>query len=320
MSTPALSVLIAAHNPHAGRLQRVLQALAAQTLPATAFEVLLIDNASNRVDLPALLASIEATAGLPLRLLHEPRLGLSHARRCGMLAASAPVLVLVDDDNVLAPDYLEQVVQLASSHPATGCFGGRVLPEFEQTPQSWQLEFQALLALVDHGPEALQFGAQDYASQPRYPLIAPVGAGMVLRRDAAQAWLQIDAARPPCMRLSDRRGNSTASSGDNDIVLCALQRGFDVAYFPQLQLQHLIPASRLQKDALGRLNRGIQHSWQQLLQLHQISPWPQLGRLGARLRCLRAWWTQRTWRGPAQWVRWQGICGHFEGRVHERLP
>lgn len=306
-----ISVLIATHNPHPGRLARVLASLEAQSLPRERFEVLLIDNASDRVD----LRSLPSRHSLPLQRLEEPQLGLSHARRCGMRAARSELLVLVDDDNVLAADFLERALALAAAHPGVGSFGGRVVAEFEHPPLAWHHEFFSLLALVDHGPDERIFSADEFRKHPSYPAIAPVGAGMLLRRGAATAWLDRDAARPDSQRLSDRRGNSSASSGDNDIVLCALESGWDTAYFPQLQLTHLIPTSRLHTAALGRLNRGIQRSWQQLLRLHRISPWSALSAPGARLRCWRAWWTFRTWRSDAHWVRWQGACGHFEGRV-----
>jgi glycosyltransferase involved in cell wall biosynthesis len=300
-------------------LVEVLEALLQQSLPAQFFEVLLIDNASDRVDLPALTADLATARNLKLRLLTEPRLGLSHARRCGILAASSSLLVLVDDDNLLDPDFLQCAVDLALSHPHTGCFGGRVRPRFEQPLLPWQAEFQALLALVDHGPQTLHFSASNFAEQRCYPGFAPVGAGMVLKRSAARAWMQLDAARPAAQRLSDRSGSNAASSGDNDIVLCALRSGFDVAYFPQLQLTHLIPSARLQRDSLGRLNRGIQCSWQRLLQLHGISPWAPLSRTGAWLRTIRAWCTYRAWHGEAHWVRWMGARGHFEGRVLPKI-
>jgi glycosyltransferase involved in cell wall biosynthesis len=304
-------VLIATHNPHAGRLRAVLDALTAQKLATQQFEVLLIDNASDQVQVHSLIGDIT----LPLTLLREPQLGLSHARRCGMRAAAGELLVLVDDDNVLDEDFLQQALQLALAHPQIGCFGGRVQPRFEHPPLPWQTEFFPLLALVDHGSETLIFSAADFAQQGVYPPIAPVGAGMVLRRSAALAWLETDAARPQQLRLSDRRGNTAASSGDNDIVLCTLARGFDVAYFQQLGLTHLIPASRLQRTALGRLNQGIQCSWQRLLTLHGINPWSPLSTLSARLRCWRAWLSYQAWRSDPHWVRWMGARGHFEGRV-----
>jgi len=95
---------------------------------------------------------------------------------------------------------------------------------------------------------------------------------MALRRAAWQAWL--DARDDAPNIFSDRRGGALTSSGDNDIVLCAMRAGWEVGYFPQLMLTHLIPAGRLSVDYLSRLNRGIQTSWIQVLAAHDACQWP----------------------------------------------
>jgi hypothetical protein len=134
---------------------------------------------------------------------------------------------------------------------------------------------------------------------------------MALRRGAAQAWL--DHANPET--LTDRKGTELTSSGDNDIVIHVLRAGWDVAYFPELALIHLIPSERLAPGYLARLNRGIQKSWMQVLLRHGLSDWPPIPRWTVPLRKLKAWFTHRAWSGPAARIRWQGACGHFEGRL-----
>lgn len=307
-----ISVLLPTHNPDLGRLERTLAGLRAQTLPAHLWETILIDNASTASPPPGFLARNSPSN---LSILHESFLGLTAARRCGFLAATAPVAVLVDDDNVLAPDYLEQALRLLAAHPRIGTLGGRVLPEFESEPPAWTREFHGLLALRDLGPEPqISQGLRPPgAIHNTYPLFAPFGAGMVLRREAWTAWL--DSRHTTGSILSDRCGAKLTSSGDNDIVLALMRAGWEVGYFPELALTHLIPASRLDAAYLARLNHGIQKSWQQVLAKHDASPWPPLTATGAALRSARAWFTHRAWSSPAACIRWQGACGHFDGRV-----
>src|SRR5690349_851452 len=124
-----ISVVIPTHNPHAGRLQRTLHALRAQTLPADQWECLLVDNASS----PALSPADWSRHGpANLRFVAEAQPGLSHARRCGFRAGRGDIFVLVDDDNELVPDYLAEVQRLFAAHPQVGALGGRSVPEFEQ--------------------------------------------------------------------------------------------------------------------------------------------------------------------------------------------
>lgn len=305
-----LSVIIPTHNPHAERLRRTLAGLRAQTLPITRWETLLVDNASQpEVDPRAFSESAPAN----LRVVREPQLGLTSARRRGFTEARAPLCVLVDDDNVLAPDYLAHVVRLFGEHPRVGALGGKSLPEFEVEPPDWAREFLPLLALRDAGDQpCISTGLRPAgAAHNHYPAkAAPIGAGMAIRRDAALRWLAgADAS------LSDRRGAELTSGGDNDIVMSVMAQGWEVAYFPELVLTHLIPANRLTFDYLLRLNRGIQKSWSQVLARHDATPWPPIAGWTVPLRQCKAWFTHRAWAGPAERIRWQGVCGHFEGRA-----
>jgi glycosyltransferase involved in cell wall biosynthesis len=302
-----LSVIIPTHNPDAPRLRRTLTGLRAQSLPPDQWELIIVDNASA----PALsLASLSDTAPANTRLIPEPQPGLTHARRRGFTEARGELIVLVDDDNVLSPDYLAQVAALFASHPTVGALGGRSIPEFERAPPAWwQPEFDGLIACRDLGNTPLTAsGAREY------PACAPIGAGMALRRAAAQTWL----ADPSAGALPDRRGNELTSGGDNDIILTVLAAGWAVAYFPSLALTHLIPAGRLEPHYLARLNRGIARSWMQVLRKHNVNPWPPVAGWTVPLRRIKAWFGNRAWSGPAAYIRWQGACGHFEGRTPPR--
>ncbi|MDO8541026.1 MAG: glycosyltransferase [Opitutaceae bacterium] len=304
-----VSVIIATHNPHAERMQRTLGGLSAQTLAIGDWETLLVDNAS----MPA-IASPPPNVGPPnLRIVREPQLGLTSARRRGFREARGEICVFADDDNVLAPDYLEQVVRLFATHSRVGALGGKSVAEFESTPPDWAVEFFPLLALRDPGDEARFARSVRAAGAPRndFPFdVAPIGAGMAVRREAVQAWVDESAGSG----LPDRRGADLTSGGDNDLVFSILQHGWEVAYFPELSLAHLIPAARLAPEYLGRLNRGIQNSWMQVLTKHDANPWPPIRPWSVTLRQLKAWFAYRAWSSPAARIRWQGACGHFEGR------
>jgi len=297
---PNLCVIVCTHNPHQGRLDRTLAALRAQTLSHSEWECLLIDNAST----PPLDLNLGSDSNL--RVIREIRPGLTFARQRGLLETKASICIFVDDDNALAPDYLETALRLSTAHPRVGAFGGRSQPEFETAPASWVREFDSLLALRDLGSE--QRIVPNEIPLQQYPSCAPIGAGMVIRREAAQSWLNA-----PTQGLTDRRGDELTSGGDNDIVLALFSSGWDIAYFPSLVLTHLIPAQRIERGHLGALNRAIARSWIRVLKLHGICPWPHIDPWSVTIRQTRAWLRARAWRGDAAWVRWQGYCGHFEG-------
>jgi glycosyltransferase involved in cell wall biosynthesis len=306
---PVLTVIIPTYNPHPGRLARTLAGLAAQTLPPADWELLVIDNASSQ---PVNLRDYP-NAPANARVIAEPQLGLTSARRRGFAEAGGAAIVMVDDDNVLASDYLARALELLAGHPRVGALGGRSIPEFEAAPAPWVREFDGLLACRDLGWHPLISNGLRHATTHcnDYPEFAPIGAGMVLRRAAAEAWL----ADTGTLALPDRRGGELSSSGDNDIVLTAMRHGWEVGYFPQLSLTHLIPAGRTTRDYLARLNQGIQKSWMQVLRRHDANPWGRIPAWSVPLREVRAWFAYRAWAGPAGYIRWRGACGHFQGRA-----
>lgn len=302
-----LSVVLPTHNPHAGRLARTLDSLRRQTMAADQWETILVDNASGT---PLELEVWRDSAPTDMRIVREETLGLTAARRCGLLEARGDVIVMVDDDNVLSPDYLEQAAALITEHPQLGAAGGKSRPEFETPPADWVSEFHGLLACRDLGDEILIATSlwHDGKKRNEYPAFAPIGAGMVLRRAAVEVWLQ-----QPQSRLTDRRGGELTSGGDNDIILALLSQGWHVGYFPALSLTHLIPTTRVQADYLARLNHGIAKSWIEVLTNYQACPWSPIAPWTLPLRQAKAWLTYRAWAGPAARVRWRGACGHFEG-------
>jgi glycosyltransferase involved in cell wall biosynthesis len=304
-----LTVIVPAHNPDTGRLRRVLSGLGAQTLPAAEREILVVDSASH----PPLAQ--EKTVEIPVgtRIVREETLGLTVARLRGFAEARGELFALVDDDNVLAPDYLEAACRCFEDNPRLGAAGGRCLPEFESPPPVWMREFDGLLALRNPG-DIPQEASWEAAASRIYPLCAPVGAGMILRRTAAERYAAALAADPR-RRAFDRAGQRLVSGGDNDLVMTMLEAGYAVAYRPELSLTHLIPARRIRRSYLGSLNRAIARSWVGVLALHGIAPWPAISRGTVRIRQARAWLRAGAWRGPAEWVRWQGLCGMLEGRA-----
>ncbi len=95
--TPWLSAILCTRN-RAQLLNCALVALCAQTLDPERFEVILVDDGST--DETAQVAE-RFTALLNLRYVWQPHAGLAAAKNHGISLARAPILVFVDDDDVL---------------------------------------------------------------------------------------------------------------------------------------------------------------------------------------------------------------------------
>lgn len=106
--TNVISVIVCTHNPRRDYLDKVLESLKSQTLPIEQWELLLIDNASNKLCASEINLNWHPTA----RHIREEQLGLTHARLRGIREAKAGTLIFVDDDNVLDHKYLENTVKI----------------------------------------------------------------------------------------------------------------------------------------------------------------------------------------------------------------
>ncbi|MEB3280989.1 MAG: glycosyltransferase [Lyngbya sp.] len=313
---PIISVIICTHNPRLDYLNRVLEALKSQTLSLDKWELLLVDNASSKL----LSTEINLNWHPNARHVREEKLGLTAARLRGFKEAMTEIFVFADDDNVLAPDYLKNVVDIFVNYPKLGAWGGKTIPEYEIKPESWITEIGGLLGLRDFGDdlkvcywEETSIPSLNSAKQlKQYPDCSPIGAGLVLRRKAAEFYAQQVTESETRLALG-RTGKQLISGEDNDIVLTILEAGWGVGYFPQLQLIHLIPARRLTKDYLAKLNRAMSRSWIQVLDLHEIRPWKKIPRWTVLPRKMRAFFRYQPWKNAASYVRWQGACGTFEG-------
>lgn len=109
---PRVSVIIPTYN-HQGLLRETLQSLAQQTYPRDRFEVIVVDDGST--DGTAAIAA--ETFPFALRLVRQSNQGDAMGRNVGAQHSDADILVFLDDDIVVEPDYLTYLVQTHDQHP-----------------------------------------------------------------------------------------------------------------------------------------------------------------------------------------------------------
>ena len=124
---PTVSVVIPTHG-RPESLSRCLEALASQTLPRDAFEVIVSDDGS-----PTPLSAIVApfTERMSVRLVRRRRAGPAAARNEGARHARGRLLAFTDDDCVPAPTWLELLMERMRRHPGHMIGGSivNVLPD-----------------------------------------------------------------------------------------------------------------------------------------------------------------------------------------------
>ena len=246
MDKAGFSVLICCYNS-ARRLSPTLQALAGQQqLPDAQFavEVLVIDNAS-KDDTSAVAESLLGAPDFPHagRVLYQAVPGKSHALELGLREAQYRYIVIVDDDNWLAPDYLLRAYSIMEGNSRIGALGGVGSPVCEVSPPAWFPQFAIDYAASRQAPHE-----GDITHEPGFLY----GAGSVIRR---AAWLGVREADFHSL-LTGRNGSNLSSGEDNELCYALALAGYRIWYDERLKFRHFIPAERLRWEYVCRLYRG----------------------------------------------------------------
>ena len=104
-----------------------------------------------------------------LRIIVESKQGLNHARSCGVNNTAGDWIAFVDDDCLLAADWVEQAAHFSQNNPDCGAFGGRVILDWEIPPKSYIQNYGYCFAQQEHGNEPKTVSCL-------------VGAGMIINR------------------------------------------------------------------------------------------------------------------------------------------
>lgn len=245
----SLTVAICTYNPDEAIFQLCLSKLAAAAATWQPAEILVIDNNSLRPvqDMDCLRQFVNAHP--QTRVLSEPKQGLTPARLSAIRSARSEVIVFIDDDNLVRPDFLQKGMRVASERPYIGSWSGQVTLMFDQQPESWTRPYWGLLV-------HREFSESRWSNLPNLPETMPCGAGLFIRKTVGLYYLELHESGKRAIQL-DRNGSSFFSAGDNDLAACACDIGLGVGIFPEIVLDHFIPGRRVSKDYLLRLAEGI---------------------------------------------------------------
>ena len=238
-----LSAIICAHNPRPAYLRRTLEALHGQDLPKQDWELLLVDNASQS----ALANAYDLSWHPHARHVLELQLGLSTARLRGIKELASDLLVFVDDDNVLDPNYLREVLRIKAEWPRLGAWGaGVIVPEYEVQPVERVKKLTGYLALRE-------------TTKARWSNVVltqtiPLGAGLCVRESVADSYHNMN--KEFAILISGRQGSGHLGGDDFEICHVACHLGLGIGIFPELRLTHLISKERVSPKYLLKIYEG----------------------------------------------------------------
>ena len=143
-------------------LRRTLDSLAAQRT-SRRFAVVMVENDVSKSESVPVAAEYLASGKFAGLCVIEPRQGNCHAINAAFETAlqmfpAASSLLMIDDDEIASPDWLEQMVRTAA---ATGAdiVGGPVFPEFDDERKRWLRHHPAFAPAYDaSGPVPVIYG------------------------------------------------------------------------------------------------------------------------------------------------------------------
>ncbi|WP_129677454.1 glycosyltransferase family 2 protein [Candidatus Chloroploca sp. Khr17] len=269
-----ITAAICTHN-RASMLPAAIESLLTQTLPATDYEILVIDNASTDATPQIIQRYLNAPGSVTLRSAVQPVLGLSHARNLAVGMAEGEIIAFLDDDAVADSAWLAALLDAYAMHPDAWAVGGKVLPLWQGKRPRWLTDdLLPHLSMLDLGAvvRPLQKGEALY------------GVNFSCRRCAFDA---IGLFRSDL----GRQGIALLGSEESEFQQRVLQHGQALLYTPHAIVKHRVMAERLQKRYFIRRAYGKGRTNARLMMSH------------AQQRCTIGRRIIRGWLGIArQWL------------------
>ena len=208
--------------------------------------VLVIDNAST--DRTALLARQvwSADGPAPLRVVCEPRLGLSYARKRAFDEAQYGIVSFIDDDNWINPEWVRIVVECMSADREAGAIGSVNIAVADVPFPDWYSRYCHCYAA---------WAYYEHATPPAPWFLT--GAGMTIRKSV---WHGFRRNRFRS-QLTGRLGARLTGCEDLEIGSAIHLAGWKIEIEPRLRLQHYMSPGRLNWGYLRKLRRATGEGW-----------------------------------------------------------
>lgn len=222
-SLPSVTIAIPTYN-RARLLTQTLEGLTRQDYPRELLEILIIDN--NSPDNTREIVTAFASAPHAPRHILETQQGANFARNRALAEARGEIIVYGDDDILLQPDWLRELMQPFAADEAgkIGAVAGEVEPVFPDGCPDWVRGFHGLQNLrADTGPVSER--------------AVPMSANLAFRRDPLRTTGGWD------INLG-RKGGRVFGGEENGPIRRIRRAGYAVWFAPKAKVLHQMPAAR----------------------------------------------------------------------------
>ncbi|MFW6359704.1 MAG: hormogonium polysaccharide biosynthesis glycosyltransferase HpsE, partial [Chroococcales cyanobacterium] len=163
-------------------------------------------------------------------------------RQRAILEANPPLIGYLDDDVIPAFNWVATAYQYSQTYPKAGAYGGQIHGSFESPPPKDFERIESFLAIREGGESPRLYDPKN--------LILPPSAAWVIRK---KAWLE---SVPSSPKLGGRANGSMVQGDDYEPLLYLAKSGWEIWYFPAMEVHHQISSQRLEREYLLSLSRG----------------------------------------------------------------
>ncbi|MBT5430684.1 MAG: glycosyltransferase family 2 protein [Rhodospirillaceae bacterium] len=227
-----LSIIIATRN-RAQSLAKALDSITKLNISFDQIEIIIADNGSR--DSTSVVCEMYGNIFPHFKYIFDPRPGQLIGWHRALLEANAEILAFIDDDVRPTPGWAKCALECFES-PEIGIATGRIIPEFEQRPPSWQNQMVLENSL---GIWSALWGMLDFGTKIKeIPVDFVWGSNFLIRR---QGMFDAGGFHPGSMPLE-----LFHFTGDGDVGVGRIiaETGLKALYHPGAAVAHELPAVR----------------------------------------------------------------------------
>lgn len=239
-----LSIIIATYNRSAS-LVRTLESIVRQSADVALWECVVVNNNSTDDTAQRFAEFAAAHPHFSLRMVDEPKQGLSNARNGGIAAAQGQYIAIIDDDETVEESFAASYIEFFEAFPSAVAAGGAVIPRYDNQKPKWLSRYTEQMIA---NPLDLDVVVTLFPSHR-----VPAGGNMAFRREVFE---QVGVFNP----LLGRNGVSLVGGEENDLFARLRRCGHPLYFVPNAAIYHHIPDEKLTDDYFDRLSFNVGRS------------------------------------------------------------
>lgn len=228
-----ISVIIPTYN-RSNMIGITIDSFIRQNYPKDKFEIIICDNNSTDNTKEIILGLVQQS-DVPIIYIFEKRQGVHYARNTAFNYSKGEILYYTDDDMIADADLLKEIIKPFSYDPRVASVTGRVLPQWEQEPPQWILDycFNGLLSLQN---------------RQEYLIISPYDCGVYSCHQAMrrEAFSKSGGFNP------ENTAGEWIGDGETGLNIKIKELGYWFGFIGSSVTYHMIPAHRMTQVYLNK--------------------------------------------------------------------